>query len=173
MLALLPLAGLLLSACGAFGASEREPRPAPDLEAIVDERVQSLIQDDIALSRAVAMDGKADITPPASPALSLAEAVQGLARSAQAPEWDNLQASIDAYMVANSYTTLPAGEELDGARDTSTDDFSALTGILDLETTGPGGGALMRDTTTIQFYCWDSTGLILLQDFEATQDCTR
>ena len=41
---------------------------------------------------------------------------------------------MDAYMVANDYTTLPSGEELDGVGDTSTNDFSTLTGILDLET---------------------------------------
>ena len=173
VLAFLPLVGLLLSACGDFGAPEPGSRPAPDLGAIVDERVQSLIKDDIALLRAVAREGAAKTAPPASPSLSLAEAVQGLARSAQEPEWDNLQASIDAYMVANYYTTLPAGEELDRARDTSTNDFSALTGTLDLESGSSGGGALVRDTTTRFFYCWDTTGLILLQDSEATLDCTR
>ena len=164
-LALLPLAGLLFSACG---VSEPEPRPAPDLGAIADERVQSLIKDDLALLRSVANEGKTDAAPPAAPLLSLREAVQALEQNAQAPEWDNVQASIDAYMVANRYTTLLAGEELDGAGDTSTNDFSALTGTLDLET-----GAFMRGATTSYFYCWDRTGWILLQDVVATRDCTR
>ena len=74
--------------------------------------------------------------------------MQGLKRSGQAPEWDNIQASMDAYMAANNYTTLPAGEELDGAGDTSTNDFSESTGTLDLET-----GAFMRGATTGYFYC--------------------
>ena len=91
-----------------------------------------------------------------------------MARRAQAPERDNIQASIDAYMVAKKYTTLPSGEELDGAGDTSTDDFSASTGTLDLET-----GAFMRGATTRHFYCWDKTGWILLQVIVATQDRTR
>ena len=173
MLALLTLAWLLFSACGVTGASEPEPRPAPDLGAIVDERVQRLVKDDIALLRSVANEGKADAAPTAAPPLSLGEAVQALEQNAQAPERDNVQASIDAYMVANNYTTLPAGEELDGAGDTSTNDFSALSGTLDLETPGPSGGAFMRGATTSYFYCWDRTGWILLQDVVATQDCTR
>ena len=139
----------------------------------MDERVQSLIKDDLALLRSVAAEGPAKTAPPVPPSRSLAEAVAGLARTAKEPEWDNLQASIDAYMVANGYTVLPTGEELDGERDTSTNDFSAATGTLGLVTTGPGGGALMRDTTTKYFYCWDVTGLILLQDDAATPDCTR
>ena len=118
--------------------------------------------------RSVANEGKVDAAPPAAPPPSLGEAVQGLVRSAQAPERNNVQASIDAYMVANKYTTLPSGGELDGAGDTSTNDFSASTGTLDLET-----GAFMRGATTRHFYCWDRTGWILLQDIAATQDCTR
>lgn len=86
----------------------------------------------------------------------------------QAPERDNVQASIDAYMGDSNYSTLPVGEELDGPEDTSTNDFSALTGTLDLET-----GAFMRGDTTSYYYCWDSTGLILVQDVVATPDCTR
>ena len=141
MLALVPLVGLSTSACGDFGASEPGASPAPDLGSIVDERVQSLIQDDLALLRAVANEGKAKTAPP-PPSRSLAVAVQGLARSAQAPERDNIQLSIDAYMVANGYATLPTGEELDRSGDTSTNDFSALTGILNLETTGASGGGI-------------------------------
>ena len=135
--------------------------------------MQSLLKDDLALLRSVAAEGAAKTAPPAPPSRSLAEAVAGLARTAKEPEWDNLQASIDAYMITNGYTVLPTGEELDGERDTSTSDFSASTGTLGLEITGPDGGTLMRGTTTKYFYCWDVTGLILLQDDAATPDCTR
>ena len=116
MPALLTLAWLSFSACGVIGASEPEPVPARDLGAIVDERVQRLIKDDIALLRSVANEGKADASPPAAPPLSLGEAVRALKQNAQAPERDNVQASIDAYMVANNYTTLPAGRARWGRR---------------------------------------------------------
>ena len=92
--------------------------------------------------------------------------------AARAAEWDEVQQSIDTYIADNLLVTLPAGDFLDLAGDSSTDDFST-GGTLDLETPGSAGGSFMRGTSTVYFYCWDSSGLLLIQDAESTLDCTR
>ncbi|MFQ5933248.1 MAG: hypothetical protein ACE5KI_01230, partial [Dehalococcoidia bacterium] len=80
---------------------------------------------------------------------------------AQAAERDNVQTAIDTLMADTASTTVTA---LEGATDTSTNDFGA-TGTLDL--TG-----YLRETTTTYFYCWDTGGLVKSLDAAATLDCT-
>ena len=46
----------------------------------------------------------------------------------------------------NHFASLPAGEANDAAGGTSTNDFSALKGILDLETVGPSGFPFLAAT---------------------------
>ena len=82
---------------------------------------------------------------------------------AQAAERDNVQTGIDLYMTDNSLSTIPANIL---AADTSTNDFSTATGIVDLS-------PYLRVDSSIYFYCWDAVGLITAQDDVATADCTR
>ena len=94
---------------------------------------------------------------------------------AKAAERDNIQASIDAFMADNSYSTLP-GTAQEAANDqaggSSSNNFST-TGILDLESNGPSGGNFMRATSTSYFYCWSVSGLVTVQDLTTLADCTR
>ena len=97
---------------------------------------------------------------------------------ALAAEQDALQASIDAFMADHSYSALPdlagLGEEAnDAAAQSSSNDFSTATGLLDLESVGPSLGNFMRSTTTSYFYCWSVSGLVTEQDLVSEPDCTR
>ena len=94
---------------------------------------------------------------------------------AQAAERDNIQAAIDTYMADNSYAALPGTAQKDANNlvgGSSSRDFTT-TGILDLETAGPSGGAFLREPTSTYWYCWDLTGLVTVQDTATTTDCTR
>ncbi len=81
----------------------------------------------------------------------------------KADERDNVQKGMDLYLADNGVTTVTANVL---AADTSTNDFSASTGIVDLST-------YLRTDTSVYFYCWDATGQITAQDDVATGDCTR
>ena len=72
-----------------------------------------------------------------------------------------VQTAVDTYMADNSFVTIAAN---DLVTDTSDNDFSAA-GIIDL--TG-----YLRNVTTINFYCWEASGLVSFQDGAATLDCT-
>ena len=88
---------------------------------------------------------------------------------AQAAERDNIQTAIDTYMADNALAALPDPADTNVlVGDTSTGDFTAGTGVLDLET-----GSYLRTATMTYFYCWDSTGLVTNQDTAATVNCTR
>ena len=92
---------------------------------------------------------------------------------AEAAERDNIQTSIDTYMADNSLAALPAADSNDQAGGSSSNDFST-GGILDLETVGPSGGSFMRATSTTYWYCWNTQGLVTVQDAAtSTADCTR
>ncbi len=91
---------------------------------------------------------------------------------ARASERVEVQQSIDTYIADNYLKTLPAGDVLYLPGDSSTNDFS-LSGTLNLESPGSAGHPFMRGTSTVYFYCWDNTGLVLLQDGASTPDCTR
>ena len=96
--------------------------------------------------------------------------------AARAAEWDEIQQSIDTYIADKYLVMLPGvagADSLDGPLDWSTNDFSNTSLALDLESPGTAGGAFMRGPTTEYFYCWDITGLVLLQDATSTVDCTR
>lgn len=80
-----------------------------------------------------------------------------------AAERDNVQTGIDLYMADNGLSTVTAHNAL---ADTSTNDFSTATGIVDLS-------PYLRMDSTTYFYCWDSAGLITAQDDVATADCAR
>ena len=100
----------------------------------------------------------------------------GGVEAARAAEWDEVQQSIDTYIADGYLVTLsgsPGQGFLDLPGDSSTNDFTEVSGILDLESPGTAGGAFMRGATTEYFYCWDNTGLVLLQDSTSTVDCTR
>ena len=84
-----------------------------------------------------------------------------------------IQDAITAYMRDNRFRVLPSGEANDLVSGFSTNDFSAATGKLDLETLGPRGFPCMKATTTIYFYCWDIFGAVTVQDIVATLDCAR
>lgn len=84
-----------------------------------------------------------------------------------------IQGAITRYMRDYGYVALPSAEANDGAADTSTNDFSAATGILDLESVGPGGFPFVTATTTRYFYCWNTSGVVTVQDIVATLDCSR
>ena len=92
--------------------------------------------------------------------------------AARAAELVEVQQSIDTYIADNYLVTLPPGDFLDGPLDWSTRDFST-GGTLDLESPGSAGASFMRGTNTVYFYCWDNTGLVLLQDATSTPNCTR
>lgn len=80
-----------------------------------------------------------------------------------AAERNNVQTGIDLYMTDNGLTTVNANIL---AIDTSTNDFSTATGLVDLS-------PYLRMDATEYFYCWDGAGLITAQDDVATADCTR
>lgn len=82
---------------------------------------------------------------------------------AKEAERDNLQTAFDTYRANNGGTTVTANILF---IDTSSNDFSAATGIVNLS-------PYMRRDATEYFYCWDSSGLITNQDPVATPDCTR
>lgn len=82
---------------------------------------------------------------------------------AAAAEWATVQTSVDTYM-ADAVPPLVTITANSGALDTSTDDFSA-SGIINLTN-------YLRSTTTANFYCWDTSGLVTFQDAAATLDCT-
>ena len=95
---------------------------------------------------------------------------------ARAAEGVEVQQSIDTYIADNYLIRLsgaPTEGFLDDPSDWSTNDFSLLTGTLDLESPGTAGASFMRDSYTVYFYCWDDTGKVLLQDATSTLDCTR
>ena len=78
-------------------------------------------------------------------------------------ERTNVQKGIDLYMTDNALSTITANIL---AADTSTNDFSTATGLVDLS-------PYLRMDSSIYFYCWDATGRITVQDDVATLDCTR
>ena len=80
----------------------------------------------------------------------------------KAAERDNVQTAMDTYMADVGSVTVIAHN---GAGETSTNDFSTATGVVDLST------YLRKDTTTY-FYCWDVAGLVTAQYEDATGDCT-
>lgn len=82
---------------------------------------------------------------------------------AQSAELDSIQSALDTYMADSGLVVVPA---LELATDTSTNDFSTATGLIDLE-------LFLRDSTTAYFYCWAVNGLILSQDTAAAVDCTN
>lgn len=84
-----------------------------------------------------------------------------------------IQSAIRAYMQDNGFAALPASEVNDLAGNFSTNDFSAATGILDLESVGPSGFPFLDEPTTTFFYCWESTGVVTVQDTAAIPDCSR
>ena len=88
--------------------------------------------------------------------------------SAQAAEWDNIQVAIDAYMADQGLAALPAADANNTLLGSSSNDFTAATGVLDLET-----GGYLRTSTSTYYYCWDTTGRVTAQDTAATVDCTR
>ena len=64
-----------------------------------------------------------------------------------------------------SFVTIAAN---DLVGDSSTDDFSLATGIINLE-------GYLRNVDTVNFYCWEASGLVTFQDPEAggaQLDCT-
>ena len=96
--------------------------------------------------------------------------------AARGAEFNEVQQSIDTYIVDNYLAVLsgaPTEGFLDQPGDSSTNDFSFVSGVLDLESPGTAGASFMRGTSTVYFYCWDNTGKVLLQDATSTLDCTR
>jgi len=81
----------------------------------------------------------------------------------KAEERVNVQKGIDLHMTDNGLGTVSANIL---AADTSTNDFSTATGLVDLS-------PYLRTDSSIYFYCWDATGRITAQDDVATGDCTR
>lgn len=80
-----------------------------------------------------------------------------------AEERDNVQTAIDIYMADNGVVTVPANII---PMVSSTNDFSAATGVLDLS-------SYLRKDTTEYFYCWGGDGWVRAQDKVATANCTR
>ena len=88
-------------------------------------------------------------------------------------ERETIQNAIRAYMQDNGFVALPSSEVHNQVGDTSTNDFSAATDTLDLESVGPSGLPFLAEPTTTYFYCWDPTGAVTAQDRVATLDCSR
>lgn len=89
---------------------------------------------------------------------------------AQSAEMENVQAAMDTMMADQGVTTMTAHDL--GIAATSTNTFASEPQGAGTAFLGPTGGGYLREDTTIYFYCWSDTGLIVEQTDTAVL-CTQ
>ena len=78
-------------------------------------------------------------------------------QGAEDAEWDNVQAAMDTMMADRDVITVTASASAD-----QTNDWTALPLPSGNELFG-GATSYLRATSTVYYYCWDSTGLVTSQ----------